>query len=130
MNINNIDRENELTDEFYNSTIDDLSNSDDTDACVQSCDSDGDKSHNTEEEDLEKTLDNKSEKDWKICTIYYQHIRVSVDNITQNMKHDLKKSVNNLKATLKEKKATMHYKSRYSISEETENFVVFADDFF
>ena len=122
---NNLDRENELTDEFYNSTIDDLSNSDDPDACVQSCDSDDDKSQNTDEEDLEETSDNKSEKDWEICTTHYQHIRVSVDNITQNMKHDLKKFVNNLKAALKEKKATIHYKSRDSISEETEIFVVF-----
>ena len=45
---NNLDTGTKLTDEFYNSTIDDISNSDDTDVCVQSYDSVDDKKQNTD----------------------------------------------------------------------------------
>ena len=63
---NNLDTETKLTDEFYNSTIDDLSNADDPDACIQSYDNDDDKRQNIDEGGLEEILDNKSDKDWKV----------------------------------------------------------------
>ena len=87
---------------------------------------------NTEKYD-ETSLDtatSESNNDWVISETKYQHIKVGIDDSTHDMKHTLKKSVNHLKAALKEKKATMHYKSRDNISEESVNFVVFADVFF
>ena len=111
---------NESTDEFHNSIIDDVSDSEETD----------EDDTNTEKYDKTSldTATSESNNDWVISETKYQHIKVGIDDSTHDMKHTLEKSVNHLKAALKEKKATIHYKSRDNISEESENFAVFLDE--
>ena len=73
---------NESTNEFHNSIIDDVSDSEETD----------EDDMNTEKYD-ETSLDtvtSESNNDWVISETKYQHIKVSIDDSTHDMKHTLK----------------------------------------